>query len=168
MRIGLLSDTHSWLDPRLFHHFEGCDEIWHAGDFGDDDISLELSQFKPLRGVFGNVDGPDIRRLHPENQVFTVEGLKVFMTHIGGYPGHYAPAARTALETNKPALFICGHSHICKVMHDNTLGLLHINPGAAGRHGIHKMRTAVRFAVAGGKISELEVIELGLRSRLED
>ena len=166
-RIGLLSDTHSWLDPRLLQHFSGCDEIWHAGDFGSEDVSAELSSLKPLRGVYGNVDGTAIRQLHPENQHFTLEGVSVYMTHIGGYPGHYAPEARVNIETHRPALFICGHSHICKVMRDEYFGLLHINPGAAGRHGMHKFRTATRFTLQSGKISDLEVIELGLRSRLE-
>ena len=166
IRIGLLSDTHSWLDPRLYVHFEKCDEIWHAGDFGSDDVSDALSLFRQLRAVYGNVDGQAVRLLHPENQVFTVEGLKVFMTHIGGYPGNYSPSARTGIELHRPGLFICGHSHICKVMPDKQYGLLHINPGAAGRHGMHKIRTAARFVIDAGKVKDLEIIELGTRGDL--
>ena len=166
-RIGLLSDTHSWLDPRLFDHFSKCDEIWHAGDFGDIQISDDLSLFKPLRAVYGNIDNHEVRIVHPENLVFTIEGLKVVLTHIGGYPGHYAPDAKLLIEEHRPGLFICGHSHICKVMRDEKYNLIHINPGAAGKHGLHKIRTAARFAVAGGKIKELEIIELGNRGSIE-
>jgi len=165
LRIGLLSDTHSWLDPRLPEHFSGCDEIWHAGDFGDT-VSETLQGFLPLRGVFGNIDGTLIRQQFPEHLVFIVEGIKVYITHIGGYPGNYSPEARKRIEADKPGLFISGHSHICKVMRDEKYNLLHINPGAAGRHGHHKMRTAARFAIESGKIKDLEIIELGLRGAL--
>jgi putative phosphoesterase len=166
-RIGLLSDTHSWLDPRLLDHFSACDEIWHAGDLGNLAISDELSRFKPLRAVYGNIDDQKVRIVHPEHLLFTVEGLKVYITHIGGYPGAYFNEARRYIEENKPGLFICGHSHICKVMRDQKYGLIHINPGAAGKHGFHKIRTAVRFMVEAGKIKDLEVIELGLRGEIE-
>ena len=167
LRIGLLSDTHSWLDPLLFEHFSHCDEIWHAGDFGDVKVSEELQAFRPLKGVFGNIDGTEIRQLHPEHLLFTAEGLLVYMTHIGGYPGNYSPDARKWIEAKKPGLFISGHSHICKVQRDDKYGLLHINPGAAGKHGHHKIRTATRFAIENGKIKDLEVIELGLRGALQ-
>ena len=166
LRIGLLSDTHSWLDPRLFELFSGCDEVWHAGDFGDASVSEELSAFRPLKGVYGNIDGTDIRQLHPEHLFFTVEGLDVYMTHIGGYPGNYAPEARKRIEEKRPGLFVAGHSHICKVQRDATYGLLHINPGAAGKHGHHKIRTAARFAIENGNIKELEIIELGVRGAI--
>ncbi len=161
--IGLLSDTHSFLDPSVFRHFENCDEIWHAGDFGDENISKLLSEFKPLRGVYGNVDGRDIRSIHPAEQNFICDGLKVYMTHIGGYPGNYSPGIKQKIEKENPMLFICGHSHILKIMPDKNLNLLHINPGAAGIHGFHKFRTMVRFKINDGKILEPEVIELGLR-----
>jgi putative phosphoesterase len=166
LRIGLLSDTHSWLDPHLFDYFSTCDEIWHAGDFGDH-VSEALQAFRPLKGVYGNIDGTKIRQQYSEHLLFTVEGLKVYLTHIGGYPGNYSPEARKRIETSRPGLFISGHSHICKVLRDEHYGLLHINPGAAGRHGHHKMRTAARFAIENGKIKDLEIIELGLRGALQ-
>ena len=165
-RIGLLSDTHSWLDPHLFEHFKDCDEIWHAGDFGKVQISEDLSRFKLLRAVFGNIDDTKIRKMHPESLFFTVEGLKVYLTHIGGYPGNYFPDVRINIEEYKPGLFICGHSHICKVINDEKNNLLHINPGAAGKHGLHKIRTAARFTIESGKVKDLEIIELGLRGSL--
>ena len=162
-RIGLLSDTHSYLDPRLFEHFSKCDEIWHAGDFGDVRISDELSRFKPLKGVYGNIDNQEVRLVHPENLFFTIEGLKVFMTHIGGYPGHYSPEARAHIEMQKPGLFICGHSHILKVMYDKKIDCLHINPGAAGNSGWHRVKTLIKFSVTDGKIHNLAAIEIGNR-----
>jgi uncharacterized protein len=167
-RIGLLSDTHGYLDPKILHLFNECDEIWHAGDFGSEKLSSELSDFKPLRGVFGNIDGREIRQLHPLHQVFLLEGLKIFMTHIGGYPGNYSPEARKIIDLEKPGLFICGHSHILKVMTDKKRNMLHMNPGAAGKHGFHKIRTMLRFTIENGKIENLEAIELGLRSAIEE
>ncbi|WP_139920613.1 metallophosphoesterase [Hymenobacter sp. DG01] len=160
-KIGLLSDTHSYLDDRILHHLRGCDEIWHAGDFGTAEVAETLETVAPLRGVYGNIDGQDVRRTQPLVQNFEVEGLRVLMTHIGGYPGHYSPAGRTLVQQERPGLFISGHSHILKVMPDHKLGLLHLNPGAAGRHGFHKVRTLLRFEVAEGKVQHLQVIELG-------
>jgi len=160
-KIGLLSDTHSYLDDRILHHLRGCDEIWHAGDFGTADVIEQLAAVAPLRGVYGNIDGRDVRLTQPLVQAFEIEGLKVLMTHIGGYPGHYAPAARPLLAQEQPGVFITGHSHILKVMPDPKLRLLHLNPGAAGRHGFHKVRTLLRFEVADGKVQQLQVIELG-------
>ena len=160
-KIGLLSDTHSYLDERILHHLSGCDEIWHAGDFGTAAVIEELAAVAPLRGVYGNIDGRDVRDTQPLVQSFALEGLHVLMTHIGGYPGHYSPAARPLLAQERPGLFISGHSHILKVMPDPKLGLLHLNPGAAGRHGFHKVRTLLRFEVAAGKVQQLQVIELG-------
>lgn len=160
-KIGLLSDTHSYLDERILHHLQGCDEIWHAGDFGTAAVADELATLAPLRGVYGNIDGRDVRLMQPLVQRFELEGLAVLMTHIGGYPGHYSPAARALLQEQPAGLFISGHSHILKVMPDPRLRLLHLNPGAAGRHGFHKVRTLLRFEVAEGKVQQLQVVELG-------
>ena len=162
-RIGLISDTHGWLDEAVFAHFESCDEIWHAGDFGTVEVADRLKAFKPLRGVYGNVDGADIRSEYPEILRFKCEEVTVVIKHIGGYPGHYAPDIREELKANPPKLFISGHSHILKIMFDEKLQCLHMNPGAAGRHGWHKMRTLIRFQVDGNKMSNCEVIELGKR-----
>jgi uncharacterized protein len=167
MRIGLLSDTHGFLDKRIFDYFSACDEIWHAGDFGDEEVSRQLSSFKPLRAVYGNIDGTAIRSLHPEKQFFKCEEVKVLITHIGGTPAWYQPAAKQMIEEHRPDLFICGHSHILKVMHDKKQNFLFMNPGAAGRSGFHKVRTVLRFSINEKKIEELEVIELGLRSAIE-
>lgn len=167
MKIGLLSDTHSYLDPKIFSYFGKCDEIWHAGDIGDLSLSDQLSKFKPLKAVSGNIDGQDIRALHSPDQVFYCEEVKILITHIGGYPGNYFPEARNKIIEHKPDLFICGHSHILKVMRDSKNNLLHINPGAAGKSGFHKIKTIVRFDINGKRIENLEVIELGLRSAIE-
>ena len=167
MRIGLLSDTHGWLDPRLQEHFAQCDEIWHAGDIGDAAVSDELARWKPLRAVWGNIDGTALRATFPEHQRFTVEGVRVWMTHIGGRPPRYDKAVQEALRKDPPDLFICGHSHICLVQFDPALKCLYMNPGAAGRHGWHQMRTALRFSLIGGKPVDLEVVELGKRSGLD-
>ncbi|WP_183906858.1 metallophosphoesterase family protein [Rufibacter immobilis] len=165
MKIGLLSDTHSYLDDRILALLQGCDEIWHAGDFGTAAVSERLAQVAPLKGVYGNIDAGDVRALHPKNLRFTCEGLDVLMTHIGGYPGKYAPEVRAMVKENPPGLFICGHSHILKVMQDPKHGnLLHLNPGAAGRHGFHQMRTMMRFEVQDGKVLNLQAIELGKRA----
>ncbi|MGI8892231.1 MAG: metallophosphoesterase family protein [Bacteroidia bacterium] len=164
IKIGLLSDTHSYLDPQIFEYFSKVDEIWHSGDFGNVSLSDELSGFKPLRGVYGNIDGDEIRKIHPLHNRFTVEGLDVWMTHIGGYPGRYSMEIRDNIKLKPPKLFITGHSHILKVMRDISLNnMLHINPGAAGKEGFHKVRTAVRFSIDKGTIKDLEVIELGVR-----
>ncbi|QBQ42506.1 metallophosphoesterase [Sphingobacterium psychroaquaticum] len=162
-KIGLLSDTHSYLDDAVFKHFDGCDEVWHAGDFGSLEIVEKLSTFKPFKGVYGNIDGKDIRVSCPEHQRFSCEGVDVWMTHIGGYPGRYSPLVKPEIMINPPKLFICGHSHILKVQFDPKLQLLHLNPGAAGKHGWHKVRTLMRFVIDGDKIEKLEVIELGER-----
>lgn len=161
--IGLISDTHNYLDDAVFRHFDKCDEIWHAGDFGTAEISDKLKAFKPLRGVYGNIDGYDIRSEFPETIRFNCEEVDVLMTHIGGYPGKYAPAIRPQLVANPPKLFICGHSHILKVMYDEKLQCLHMNPGAAGRSGWHKVRTLIRFVIDGNQMKNCEVIELGTR-----
>lgn len=162
-KIGLISDTHGFLDDAVFKYFDQCDEIWHAGDFGSLAIVDALTAFKPFRGVWGNIDGKDIRLACPEHQRFACEGVDVWMTHIGGYPGRYAIQVRPEIIRNPPKLFICGHSHILKVQFDPKLGLLHLNPGAAGKQGWHKVRTLMRFDINGDKIENLEVIELGNR-----
>jgi hypothetical protein len=160
-RIGLLSDTHSHLDEKVFKHFENCDEIWHAGDFGTLELADSLAAFKPLLGVYGNIDGKDIRAVYPEHNRFMCEEVDVWMTHIGGYPDKYNPKIKAEIYANPPKLFISGHSHILKVMFDKKIGTLHINPGAAGKHGWHKVRTLLRFCISEEKIHTLEVIELG-------
>lgn len=159
MRIGLLSDTHGWLDPKLLEFFEGCDEVWHCGDIGSMDVAEELERHFIVRAVYGNIDGGMMRRVYPETDVFTCEGVKVLMTHIGGYPGHYDMRIKSRLLQERPKLFVCGHSHIAKVMYDRKLACLHINPGAAGRYGFHKVRTAVRFVIEAGEIKGLELVE---------
>jgi len=161
--IGLLSDTHGYFDPRLKVFFTDCAEIWHAGDIGNIETADEIAAFKTLRAVYGNIDGHEVRIVYPENQRFHYEGMDVFITHIGGYPGNYDQRVSNILRTNTPELFIAGHSHILKVIPDKKLGLLHINPGAAGRSGFHLVRTAVRFIIEEGRIRDLEVIELGTR-----
>lgn len=162
-RIGLLSDTHHFLDETIFRHFEQCDEIWHAGDFGTIAIADRLKAFKPLKGVYGNIDGQDIRSVYPERLRWSCEGVKVMMTHIGGYPPKYNPAIKKELDGDPPGLFICGHSHILKIIYDDRLRCLHMNPGAAGQQGWHKVRTLIRFTVDGANMKDCEVIELGKR-----
>lgn len=160
--IGILSDTHSCWDDRYARHFDGCDEIWHAGDIGDIDIVERLQQVAPVvRAVSGNIDGATVRRLCPEALTFQTEGVRVWLTHIAGYPGRYAPGVRNLLRQEKIRLMVCGHSHILKVIPDPELGLLHINPGAAGYHGWQKVRTLVKLTLDEGKITGLDVIELG-------
>ena len=165
MRIGLLSDTHSFLDPKVFEHFEECDEIWHAGDFGTMQIIDDLRAFKPLRGVYGNIDNKMIQSEMPLDLTFECEGLPVYMTHIGGYPGKYNPRVRPILKDNPPVggLFISGHSHILKIMPDPKGGFLHINPGACGNEGWHQVKTLVRFSILDKTIKDLQVIEIGKR-----
>ena len=158
-RIGLLSDTHSWWDDKYLIHFADCDEIWHAGDIGNDDVAIELAAFKKLRAVFGNIDGWEIRTDFPQFQIFNIEKIKVVMTHIGGYPNAYAPGIKQLLLEEKPDIFISGHSHILKVMRDQQLGLLHLNPGAAGLKGFHKKVTMLRFQIDGKEISNMEIYE---------
>ena len=161
--IGLISDTHGFLDDSVFKHFENCDEIWHAGDFGTIEIADQLKAFKPLLGVYGNIDGQDIRLSYPEHLKFTCEDMKVWMTHIGGYPGKYNPKIREELYRNPPEIFISGHSHILKVIFDKKINCLHLNPGAAGKQGWQKVRTLLRFCISEKKISNLDVIELANR-----
>ena len=162
-RIGLLSDTHNYLDENIFRRFEECNEIWHAGDFGTAAIAESLSSFRPLKGVYGNIDGYDIRSEYPETLVWTCEEVKILMTHIGGYPGRYGPGIGARLKKEGVQLFICGHSHILKIIYDDKTGALHMNPGAAGKQGWHQMRTIVRFSIDGKDIKDCEVIELGKR-----
>src|SRR5690554_3988349 len=163
-KIGLISDTHSFLHPRVKHHFSNCDEIWHAGDIGNLSLADELAAFKPLRAVYGNIDGTEVRKMYPEHLRFTLEGVDVWMTHIGGYPKRYDLRVRDEIKKNPPKLFICGHSHILKAMPDPQLGLLHLNPGAAGKVGFHQVLTLMRFELEAGKIQNLEVIELEKRT----
>ncbi len=180
-RIGLLSDTHGFLDEQVFRHFEECHEIWHAGDFGIYDVVESLKKWRDkdgypesgrsdgdrqtsLKGVYGNIDGPDIRSEYPEQLVFMCEDVKVMIRHIGGYPPRYNPATKKELLDHRPQLFICGHSHILKIMYDDKLQCLHMNPGAAGKQGWQKIRTLIRFAIDGADIKDCEVIELGTKN----
>ena len=162
-RIGLISDTHNYLDEAVFRHFEQCDEIWHAGDFGTVIIADKLKKVRPLKGVYGNIDGYDIRGIYPEKLVWNCEEVKVYMKHIGGHPGKYAPGVKQDLILNGARLFISGHSHILKIIYDDKINCLHMNPGAAGNQGWHKIRTIVRFTIDGSNIKDCEVIELGRR-----
>ncbi len=163
LRIGLLSDTHDYLDEAIFGHFESCDEIWHAGDFGSIGLANRLAGFRPLRGVYGNIDAGDIRSAYPEKLRWQSEGVRVLITHIGGYPPRYTPGTRKDLLNDAPQLFICGHSHILKIIYDDRLKCLHINPGAAGRQGWHSIRTLIRFTIDGSDMKDCQVIELGKR-----
>lgn len=162
-RIALISDTHNYLDPKIFKYFEECDEIWHAGDIGTIEITDKLEKIKPVRAVLGNIDGQDVRKVFPKYLRFKCEEVDVLITHIGGYPGKYAPDVRTMLSSAPPKLFICGHSHILKVMFDQKHNLLHMNPGACGNSGFHKVKTFLRFTIDKDQIKDLEVIELGLK-----
>lgn len=158
-KIGLLSDTHGHFHKKAYDFFSGCDEIWHAGDFGSVSVAEEIAAFKPLRGVYGNIDGHEIRMQFPEVNLFLIENLKVIMMHIGGYPGRYEKIAREMILKEKPGLFISGHSHILKVVFDQVHNLLHINPGAAGNSGLHRKITMVRFKINLDRILDLEVFE---------
>lgn len=165
-KIGLISDTHGFLDESVFIHFKDCDEIWHAGDIGSLEIIEKLEAFKPTRFVFGNIDEKEIQWKVPENQNFTIEGLDVWMTHIGGSPPNYNPAVKKQLKIKTPDIFVCGHSHILKAMRDpKQNNMIFLNPGAAGKQGWHKMKTLLRFTLDSGKMSNLEVVELGLRGK---
>ena len=163
IKIGLISDTHSFLDDAVFKYFKDCDEIWHAGDFGSIELADQLASFKPLKGVYGNIDGNDIRSTYPEHLKFECEQVKVWMTHIGGYPDRYSNHVKPEIYTKPPDLFISGHSHILKVIFDKKINCLHINPGAAGKHGWHQKRTLIRFCISENKIHTLDAIELGVR-----
>lgn len=174
-RIGLISDTHGFLDENIFEHFKDCDEIWHAGDWGAVDLAQRLSKWsdgdrqtirqtiRRIKGVYGNIDDQAIRSLYPEQIVFMCEDVKVMIRHIGGSPPRYNPETRKQLAIHQPKLFICGHSHILKVMYDEKMDCLYMNPGAAGKHGWHKMRTILRFSIDGSNIKDCEVVELGRR-----
>jgi len=165
-RIGLISDTHGYIDPLVTSYFKDVDEIWHAGDIGTSDVIDELADIALVRAVHGNIDGGVLRQHFPLDQFFTCEEVKVWMTHIGGYPGRYGKRIREYLQVRtRPDLFICGHSHILKVMKDKKYGFLHMNPGAAGYHGFHKVKTILRFSIDGSSIQELEAIELGPRAK---
>lgn len=164
-RIGLLSDTHGCWDDSYLDFFSGCDEVWHAGDIGSVGIIERFEAFRPFRAVYGNIDGADVRMRTHETLRFTIEGMTVMMKHIGGYPGHYDRSVAGILAADPPQIFISGHSHILRVMFDERLGILHINPGAAGRYGLHRVRTLVRFAIDDGKAADLEVIELPRRTK---
>ena len=168
-RIGLISDTHSYLDETVFEHFKNCREIWHAGDWGNNELAKRLAAFNGqatssgqtiIRGVYGNIDGNDIRSIFPEKLHFTIEGVNVFMQHIGGYPNRYAPGVKNEIIEHQTNLFISGHSHILKIMYDDKLNCLHMNPGAAGKQGWQKVRTIIRFVIDGEEMKDCEVIEL--------
>lgn len=165
-KIGLLSDTHGYLDPAIFDHFSDCDEIWHAGDIGEVELSDKLATFKPFRAVHGNIDSGSLKWDFPKYLRVTIEGLDVLMIHIAGAVGKYTPQLRRLVSEKKPDLLICGHSHICKVIRDEKFGWIYLNPGACGRHGFHQIRTILRFTLDAGRIEGLEVIELGKRSSL--
>jgi putative phosphoesterase len=167
MKIGLLSDTHGHLDPKIFDHFDLCDEVWHAGDIGDETVANRLATFKPLRAVFGNIDDKSLQARFPEDLFFTCEEIKVWITHIGGFPPNYNPRVKKMLLAKLPQIFICGHSHILRIVRDaNYKNLLYINPGAAGNQGFHRKKTVVRFEITGKEIKNMEVIELGLRGAI--
>jgi len=165
-KILLISDTHSFLDPKLIKYIEAADEVWHGGDIGEYEVCEAIQKLKPLKAVYGNIDGQDIRSAYPENLIFNCEELKVLITHIGGYPGKYPSRVKNLILEHKPGLFICGHSHILKVIFDKENNLLHINPGACGVSGFHKVKTAVRFEVEKKEIKNLAVIELGNRASI--
>jgi uncharacterized protein len=162
-RIGLISDTHAFFDPRFLDLFNDVDQLWHAGDIGSVDVYEAMCAFKPTVAVFGNIDGHILRQQLKEHERFKCEEVDVWMTHIGGFPGKYAPTIKKEMSINPPKLFIAGHSHILKVIYDKQFNLLHLNPGAAGLSGFHAVRTALRFAIDGDKIMQMDVIELGAR-----
>ena len=166
MRIGLISDTHSYLDPQVFNYFKECDEIWHAGDIGDISVLNDLKSFKPTKAIHGNIDDKEIQFECPENLRFEKEGLNIWMTHIGGYPPRYNKDVKPILREDPPDIFICGHSHVLRVMHDKQFSkpVLYLNPGAAGKHGFHKVNTLLRFDINKGKVENMQVIELGKRA----
>ncbi|MBS1951186.1 MAG: hypothetical protein OJF59_003087 [Cytophagales bacterium] len=167
MLIGLLSDTHGFLDQKIINYFKNVDEIWHAGDIGDASVSDQLKNFKPLRAVYGNIDDKIMRTEYPEDLWFKSEGFSVWMTHIGGAPPHYNPRVKKILKEKTPDIFVCGHSHILRIKKDVTQnGMLYLNPGAAGNHGFHLMKTIVRFELSKQEIKKIEVIELGKRGHV--
>ena len=164
--IGLLSDTHSHIDSDILNFFKDVDEIWHAGDIGNMETADAIAAFKPLKAVYGNVDNDIVRRCFEENLIFNTEMVKIWLTHIGGVPGNYDRRVRAGIYDNPPDIFICGHSHIAKIMYDRKAGLLYLNPGAAGYNGFHKYMTAIRFQIDGKEIHDMELIELGERGRV--
>jgi uncharacterized protein len=167
MKIGLLSDTHSYLDPKIFDHFKNCDEVWHAGDIGEQNVATELESFKPFKAVYGNIDDKRMQVKYPEDLYMTCEGLSILITHIGGVPPRYNPRVLKMLRMNTPDIFICGHSHILRIKRDEGFNnMLYINPGAAGNHGFHAIKTIVRFDLLNKQIKNMEVIELGKRGAL--
>lgn len=166
MRILLLSDTHNYLDAAILKYAAEADEIWHAGDVGTMEVINQLTEYKPVRAVYGNIDGRDVRAVYPLDDIFTVDGIRFWMTHIGGYPNHFEPRVRRLMPVHRPDVFICGHSHILKVLRDPSTGTLCMNPGAAGVHGFHKIRTMLRFSISNGRMHDVEAIELGLRGAL--
>jgi putative phosphoesterase len=164
MRIGIISDTHSYLDEKVFDYFKDCDEIWHAGDLGNITIFDQLNSFKPTIGVYGNIDGQDVRIILKEDLIIQREGLTIYMTHIGGSPGKYPTRVKKVIAEKKPNVFVCGHSHILRVVSDPTYSnMLYLNPGAAGKEGFHKIRTLLRFEISLAKIGSMQVIELGTK-----
>jgi uncharacterized protein len=166
MKIGLLSDTHGWIHPRIFDHFAECDEIWHAGDIGNIETADKLAAFRPFKAVYGNIDNSIIRSIYTDKLIFKADEIRVWITHIGGTPGHYERKLFPLLNADPPDLFICGHSHIARVMYDKKAGFLYMNPGAAGYNGFHRFMTALRFQIDGKNIHDLELIELGERAKL--
>jgi putative phosphoesterase len=162
-RIGLLSDTHGTFDPKVMEFFKDCDEIWHAGDIGNEETADALEDFKPLKAVSGNIDGTNLRVRYKISQVFTCEEVLILMTHIGGYPGHYENEVVDAISRIKPNIFVCGHSHILRVINDKKNNLLYLNPGAAGNSGFHAVKTALRFQIDGKEIKNMEVLEIKRR-----
>jgi hypothetical protein len=168
MKIGLISDTHGFLDPKVLEYFEACDEIWHAGDLGEGNVAEALAMFKPFKAVYGNIDNKEVQIRFPEDLWFECEGLTFWMTHIGGTPPNYKPRIKKILKERIPDVFICGHSHILRIKRDPTYkNMLYINPGAAGNHGFHHMKTLVRFDISNGEIKNMEVIELGKRGLMK-
>ncbi len=163
VKIGIISDTHGYLDDQVFLFFQDCDELWHAGDIGSDSVIEKLEAFKPVRAVFGNIDENKIRWKYPEDQLFDCGGLKVLMTHIGGSPPRYNSRVHSIVEKEKPGIFVCGHSHILKVMKDSKHDLLFINPGSAGNQGLHHIKTVLRFNITASVPGDMEILELGKR-----
>ena len=159
-KILLLSDTHDYIDGHIMKYVNESDEVWHAGDIGSIEVTDTISNSKPLRAVYGNIDGMELRVSFPKDLVFTCEGVRVFMTHIGGRPGHYAKGISQQLKSVQPKIFVCGHAHILKIQFDKTHQVLFINPGAMGKHGFHKFRTMVRFELSKGEITNMEVVEV--------
>lgn len=165
-RIGLISDTHGYLDPKVLQHFKDCDEIWHAGDIGPIAIADSLAALHPFRAVYGNIDDASVRTVYPEYLSFNCEKVRVLITHIGGHPAKYSPGIKNRIASEKAGLFICGHSHILRIAYDSSLSCLYMNPGAAGKQGWHKMRTIVKFSIDGDQIKDCQVIELGKRGEI--